>query len=87
MNKVLCKDCKFAKISFINKLLQNEYGYRCKHPDSWYVPAPDNVLGLDKKGYFQSCISSRMYGEKCGPDAKNWVPKDTSKVFIFLQRI
>jgi len=86
MEKVLCKDCKFAKINFINKLLQNQYGYRCSHPDSWYVPTPDNVLGLDKKGHFQMCITARMYGEKCGPDANNWVPKDTSKVFIFLKR-
>ena len=87
MEKVLCKDCKFSKVSFLSKVLQNEYAYTCKHEDAWYSPTPDNVLGLDKKGYFRSCTTSRMYGEKCGPNAKNWIPRDTSKVFTFLKRI
>lgn len=85
--KVLCKDCKFAKVSFLSKVLQNEYAYRCTHQDAWYEPSPDNVLGLDKTGYFRSCTVARMYGEKCGISARNWIPKDTSKVFTFLKRI
>lgn len=87
MEKVLCKDCKFSKASLLSILFRNQYGYTCKHEDAWYVPAPDNILGVENQGYFRSCSAARMYGEKCGPNAKNWVPKDTSKVFIFLKRV
>ena len=85
MDRLLCKDCKFSKVSFIAKLLRNEYAYTCTHRDSWYTPKPDNVLGLDRTSYFQSCKTQRMWGESCGTDANNWLPKDTTKVFIYLR--
>jgi hypothetical protein len=85
MDKILCKDCKYSKVSFLGKLLRNEYAYTCTHTDSWYVPKPDNVLGLDRPAYYRSCKTQRMYGETCGTDGNNWIPKDTSKVFIYLR--
>lgn len=85
MDKLLCKDCKYSKASFLSKLLQNEYAYTCTHPDSWYTPPPDNVLGQSRTAYFKSCKTQRMWGETCGTDAHNWVPRDTRKVFIYLR--
>lgn len=85
MDKLLCKDCKFSKASLIDKLLRNTYNYVCTHPDSWYTPKPDYVLGRSRPAYFTSCKTQRMWGERCGTDANNWHPKDTSKVFIYLR--
>jgi hypothetical protein len=85
MDKLLCKDCKFSKVSWIGKLLKEKYAYTCMHRDSWYVPKPDQVLGTEPKGYFQSCATQRSYASECGTDANNWVPKDTSKIFLFLK--
>lgn len=87
MEKILCKDCKNSKTSFWNKINKNPYGYRCMLPEAFYTPAPDKTLGLDRPGYFESCNVARADPKICGPDAKNWVPRDTANVFIFLKRI
>jgi hypothetical protein len=87
MEKILCKDCKNSKTSFWNKINKNPYGYKCMLPEAFYTPGPDKTLGLDRPGYFESCNVARTDPKICGPDAKNWVPRDTANVFIFLKRI
>jgi hypothetical protein len=88
MEKILCKDCKNSKTSFFNKIFtKSPYGYQCMLPEAFYTPPPDKTLGLDRPGYFESCNVARVDPKICGPDAKNWVPRDTAKVFTFLKRI
>lgn len=87
MEKILCKDCKNSKASFMDRLIKNQYGYRCMLPEAFYTPSPDKTLGLDRPGYFESCNVARADPRICGPDAKNWVPRDTTNVFTFLKRI
>lgn len=85
MSQLLCKDCKFSKVTFLAKLMRNEYAYTCMHRDSLYTPSADYVIGAKNEPYYQSCKVQRMWGEACGTDANNWHPKDTTKVFMFLR--
>ena len=52
--KVLCKDCKHAKAHWFNRMIGNRYMFTCTHPDAWYQPKEDLVIGKTEKGYFQS---------------------------------
>ena len=85
MTEVLCKDCKHAKASLWDRLMQSTYSFKCTIDEAWYQPKPDRVTGKPSTGYYEPCSVMRV-SEACGPDAKRWVPKDSKMVFMFLQR-
>ena len=85
MTEVLCKDCKHAKASLWDRLMQSSYAFKCTIEEAWHEPKPNRVTGQSSTGYYESCSVMRVM-EACGPDAKRWVPKDSKMVFMYLQR-
>jgi hypothetical protein len=85
MTEVLCKDCKHAKASLWDRLMQSSYAFKCTIDEAWRGPNPNLVTGKSTLGYYESCSLMRVK-DACGPDAKRWVPKDSKMVFMYLQR-
>ena len=85
MTEVLCKDCKHAKASLWDRIMQSSYAFKCTIDEAWNAPKADRVTGKSSVGYYDSCAVMRV-GNACGPDAKRWVPKDSKMVFMYLQR-
>ena len=84
--ELLCKDCKFARASFMTRLANFSYGFSCTIPEAWVEPEYDPVVGTTKEGYFHVARVMRGIHEPCGPDAKKWVPNSTKKVFLMLKK-
>ena len=84
---LLCKDCKNVKADFMSRLTNYSYGFTCTLPESWNKPQYDPVIGVTKEGYFNTARQMRSkYQEACGPEAKQWVPNSTKKVFLMLKK-
>lgn len=88
--QVLCKDCKYAKSSFSDRLMylfksMPYYMYTCTLPEAWIEPKTDVVSGMFTKGKFDFCYNVRLIGSACGPTGKNWVPKDSKNIFVYLK--
>ena len=83
---LLCKDCKNVQASFMSRLTNFTYGFKCTLPESWNEPEFDPVVGVIKEGYFHTAGLMRSTYEACGPDAKKWVPSSTKKVFLYLKK-
>ena len=80
-----CKDCKYAKGSFLTRLARANYGMTCSIPEAWREEEYDPVFGKIEPGYYRSCGVMRI-NEACGPQAKAWVPRDTKLVFLALKK-
>ena len=85
---VLCKDCKHSKVSWFNRMINNQYAFTCTHPDSWYEPSEDHVTGIKKPGYFQSCVGMRSgLNDACKKEGKLWTPKNKKDLFKFIKHV
>ena len=86
--KVLCKDCKHAKAHWFNRMIGNRYMFTCTHPDAWYQPKEDFVIGKTEKGYFQSCNSMRSgINDPCGKEGKLWEPSNKKDLFKYIKHV
>ena len=83
---LLCKDCKNVRASFMSRMTNFTYGFKCTLPESWNKPEFDPVVGETKEGYFHTAGLMRSTYEACGPEAKKWVPSSTKKVFLYLKK-
>ena len=83
---LLCKDCKNVEASFMSRLTNFTYGFKCTLTEAWVKPEYDPVIGETKEGYFHTARLMRGTYEVCGPDAKKWVPSSTKKVFLYLKK-
>jgi hypothetical protein len=77
---LLCKDCKNVQASFMSRLTNFTYGFKCTLPESWNKPEFDPVVGETKEGYFHTAGLMRSTYEACGPDAKKWVQDTESAI-------
>jgi hypothetical protein len=88
IDKILCKDCKFSKVSWFNRMIDNQYAFKCSHPDSWYQPSEDRVTGKPTPGYFQSCSTMRGgLSDGCGKEGKLWSPRNKKDLFKFIKHV
>jgi len=84
---LLCKDCKNVRADWLSRLTNTSIGFTCTLPEAWNKPEYDPVVGKTREGFFHSARVMRgKYQEACGPDAKNWVPNSTKKVFLYLKK-
>jgi hypothetical protein len=83
---LLCKDCKNVEASFMSRLTNFSYGFKCTIDEAWVKPEYDPVIGETREGFHHTARVMRGTYEACGPDAKKWVPNDTKKVFLYFQK-
>lgn len=93
----VCKECVFAKVSFIDRV-SSLFGPLPVHPYSYYCTRPkprvkfsgkELVVGANTRE--EPCINQRedFYGRDdiCGPEGKYWSPKKkTSENLIKFMR-
>ena len=90
---LLCKDCKFSKMSLANRILTfngvvgaEGFMYRCTKtfkPDRNVI---DPVVGPKRvKPELSYCETERKHGD-CGPTAKYWTPKHKKDLFKMLTK-
>jgi hypothetical protein len=90
---LLCKDCKFSKMSFGNTIFTlgglvgtKGFMYKCSKT---FKPAHDEldfVTGPERIGANMSyCEVERKHGD-CGPTGKYWTPKYKKDLFKMLTK-
>ena len=95
MNEYLCKDCKHAFVTWVDRLFYlfdttNKYKYTCRK--SWQPTKQEinPVTGLETmKAKYQGCASFRIgHGEEgnCGYEAYYWQPKDKKDLFKLIDK-
>ena len=86
MNKeLLCIDCKHNRAGLVARLVKNRYEFECDL--NAVEPSFDPVIGVEKKGYYQSCAFTRLDAKICGPEAKAWTPRDKINLFKFIKHV
>lgn len=72
----LCKDCKFAKIGWMDWFLLDGYKFaKCTYKDSIKPPDIDPVTGHNVAEYNHFCSTMRESYGSCKREAINFVPK------------
>jgi len=82
--KLTCKDCAHSKASWFARVTNFSSAFRCVIPASRVEGEFDYVTGKTEPSYFRSCDAMRRFCE-CGPDAKQWKPRNSKLVFLYLQ--
>ena len=90
---LLCKDCKFSKMSVANTIFTlgglvgtKGFMYKCTKTFKPNQQIIDPVTGPSMKESSMSyCEVERNHG-KCGPTAKNWTPKRKKDLFKMLTK-
>lgn len=80
-----CKDCKFSKANFFDRLINFRAGFRCTIKEAYREEEFDPVTGKTTSGYFAYCSSMRI-NEACGPRAKAWSPRSKKLLFLTFQK-
>ena len=97
MEQVTCRDCVHSFVKWYEWPFPFGDGRntftRCRLA---YVPAEqefDPVRGMTKRrAYYKFASTERLarFGSadaKCGPEGRNWVPKDKKNFFVLLKRV
>lgn len=90
---LLCKDCKFSKLSPANLVMSlgglvgvKDYMYKCSKAVTPAREIIDPVTGPTKiKAAVSYCSVERKHGD-CGPTAKFWIPKHKKDLFKMLTK-
>ncbi len=87
----LCKDCKNAMVSTIEKILSfgnpASYSYKCRKAFTEGHLEYDAVTGPTKvSAKYEYCSVARIDNKQCGKDAKLWEPKHKKDLFKFLAK-
>ena len=90
---LLCKDCKFSKLSTINNIMTlggmvgtKDFMYKCSKAVTPAREIIDPVTGPAKiKAEVSYCSIERKHGD-CGPTAKFWIPKHKKDLFKLLTK-
>jgi hypothetical protein len=88
MADLLCKDCVYSKVNFIDKIITfgnpKSYSYKC----SLYVIEAeyDPVLGEITPASIGYCSTARYSEKICGPNATKWIPKSKHGLFDLLKK-
>lgn len=84
--EILCTDCRHAYRPWIHRLLMIDV-YQCRMPGNRKPDSYDPVTGKTEKGDYASCGVSRLNSGHCGPQGRNWEPKNTRKhMFTMLKK-
>lgn len=89
MSELLCKECKHSFRSLKNILIlgTSEYAYTCRlsHKAAHTVMNP--VVGPIKvEEKYDSCGISRLKGQPCGQEGKQWEPKHKQGLFKLIKK-
>ena len=87
MSEVLCKDCTHSQTHWFNRLISNSYAFKCTLPENWRPPIWDPVVGTTDTGFFYGCHTARRDSKVCGPDARQWQPREKKHFLTYLKRI
>ena len=81
MNPVTCLDCNHNKASWLRRKLNSASFWYCAK--GMVEPEYNPADGKTRPGFHRSCSSMRILRE-CGPEAKQWEPRDPIQRTIFL---
>lgn len=84
---VLCTNCRHSYRPLFNKIIFLNI-YWCRIPGNRKPDSYDPVTGKTVKGDYHTCGLSRMNSGHCGPEGRNWEPRNLKKdLFVYLKRI
>ncbi len=87
---VLCKDCKHSFRIWYDIIFggSKRYTMRCRKAYKQSEEEIDLVVGPKiKKEHYETCGTARIFKDMCGPEGKNWQPKDPKKMFFYMKRV
>jgi len=93
MEKVTCRDCVHSFVKWFDypfALLNRELFTHCKK--GWIEPQNqfDPVIGNKTiPGHYRKAGIERLElnDDRCGPEGRNWMPKDKKNFFVLLKRV
>ena len=84
-SKLKCSNCIHSRVSWFNRLIQNQYAYKCS---KYTIPEKyDPVLGKTTPSEMGACSVARLDRDVCGPEALQWFPKDKSLMFDYIKHV
>lgn len=88
----LCKDCKHCFIN-LSHIIGSFPGkphpilYECRKSLTESYTEANLVIGKRRvPKEYESCMTERILGEKCGPEGRQWAPKHKKDLFKMLTK-
>jgi len=89
-DKVSCKSCKYVKFNWKNPFSWGTpFAYKCTRHLVDEIREWNPVTGTVDitEVHYENCSTNRRDYGPCGPEGKNWEPKNKKDLFKYIKRI